>query len=78
MNSEARAQLMVDLTVQRDEANRKAAEQERRGRTLEGEAKRTAMSEAAQLGKSARQLNNRLSELEDEAEHEEDLGGIKR
>src|SRR5215467_7485107 len=65
MDSEARAQLMADLTVERDEANRKAAEQERRGGALQGDAKRTAMSEAAQLRERARELNSRLSELQD-------------
>jgi hypothetical protein len=78
MSSEARDQLMTDLTAERDEANREAAEQERRGGALQGDAKRIAMNEAAQLRERARQLNNRLSELEDEAEHDDDRGGIER
>jgi hypothetical protein len=65
---QARAKLILELTAERDAANWKAAELE----------KRADKAGAAKLRDKARELERRVSELEDEAEHDDDRGGIER
>jgi hypothetical protein len=79
MDSQARRKLTLELTAERDELNRRAAELERSA-ALDKRSDATARleAEASGLRDSARETNRRLDELADSEIHDDDRGGIER
>jgi hypothetical protein len=79
MDAQARNKLMLELTAERDESNWKAAQHEELALLVQGgEHGDQELADAGKLRERARELQRRLSELEDEAEHDDDRGGIER